>query len=127
MTIKIVVERLPTREDMDPVTLRRHPALRQLYSLYEEEGEVAPKIIRENLSVEAARKVLSNRVIELLSAIKENKGASISELARILRRSPSNVYRDLAELARWRIIRLREDGRKKVPEIIAKKIEIEIL
>jgi DNA-binding transcriptional ArsR family regulator len=123
--IKIYLERRIIREDMAPSRLSKHPGLRRLYSLYEEEGELAaPGYIREELPPQVARRLASTRMLELLGFLLGSKGLGVSEVARRLERSPSNVSRDLNLLAKWRIIRFVEQGRRKVPEVIARKIEI---
>jgi len=123
--IKVYLERKITRDDLAPGNLEKHPELRELYSLYEEEGDFTyTRYIREELPPHVARKILKTRILELLDFLSKNKDIGVSELARSLGRSAPNVSRDLRFLARWKLVRLNEQGKKKTVEITARRIEI---
>ena len=57
-------------------------------------------------SLEAARKVLTPRRLELLRAIRRNRPASISQLAQLLGRDFKNVHTDVQALARYGLVSL---------------------
>jgi predicted transcriptional regulator len=106
---------------------RREEALRlaAAYAAYEEEGE-SPVLVEEELPLEVARRLLSNRITELISYVKRAGGKSVSELARELGRSPSNVYADVAFLSRYNVIYLERQGRRVVVHPLAEEIRIEL-
>ena len=57
-------------------------------------------------SLEAARKVLTPRRLELLRAIRRDRPASISQLAQLLGRDFKNVHTDVQALARYGLVSL---------------------
>jgi predicted transcriptional regulator len=57
-------------------------------------------------SLEAARKVLTPKRLELLRAIRRARPASVSQLARLLGRDFKNVHADVQALARYGLVSL---------------------
>lgn len=107
----------------------RHEDLERLLSehlmYYEEEGELA-YTEEEEIPIEVARRMLSNRMLELFTLLKQGRDMSISELARVLNRSSSNVYNDLKFLHRYGAIRLEKHGRRTVPRLLVEEIFFEL-
>jgi len=106
---------------------QREEALRlaAAYMAYEEEGE-SPVLVEEGVPLEVARKLLSKRILELISCIKRSGGKSISELARELGRSPSNVHADVAFLSRYNVIYLERQGKRVIPHLLAEELRVEL-
>jgi len=106
---------------------RREEALRlaAAYMAYEEEGE-SSVLVEEEVPFEVARKLLSKRMLELISCIKRSGEKSVSELARELGRSPSNVHADVAFLSRYNIVYLERQGRRVVPYLLAEELRVEL-
>ena len=123
--MKIVVERELTREDLDakPGDKRYD----KLFSAYEEEGDESLHwTIREEKDAGFVRRLLSPRMLELVEALARNRGLSVTELAEVLGRSPSNVYRDLLFLKRHKLLRFENKGRKRIPLLTLKRITLQI-
>lgn len=123
--MKIVVERELTREDLDakPGDKRYD----KLFSAYEEEGDESLHwTIKEEKDAGFVRRLLSPRMLELVEALARNRGLSVTELAEVLGRSPSNVYRDLLFLKRHKLLRFENKGRKRIPLLTLKRITLQI-
>ena len=95
------------------------------YMAYEEEGEV-PFYVEEEVPLGVARKILSKQVRELISYIKHYEGKSISELAKELGRSPSNVHVDVGFLSRYNVVYTERQGRRVVPHLLAEELRVEL-
>jgi len=67
---------------------------------------VAPRQGTYFTSLEAARKVLTPKRLELLRAIRRDRPASISQLAQLLGRDFKNVHADVQALARYGLVSL---------------------
>jgi predicted transcriptional regulator len=81
----------------------------------------------ENL--DAMRKVLTEKRMELLHVIKEEHPSSVYDLAKILGRNLTNVTDDLGYLKELGLVDLklsRKDRKKTVPSISYDKINLEI-
>lgn len=81
----------------------------------------------ENL--DAMRKVLTEKRMELLHVIKEAHPSSVYELAKMLGRNLSNVIDDLGYLKELGLVDLklsRKDRKKTVPSVSYDKINLEI-
>ncbi|MCC6040062.1 MAG: helix-turn-helix domain-containing protein [Thermofilum sp.] len=123
--MKIVVERELTREDLDAKPGDRR--YDKLFSAYEEEGDESLHwTIREEKDAGFVRRLLSPRMLELVEALARNRGLSVTELAEVLGRSPSNVYRDLLFLKRHKLLRFENKGRKRIPLLTLKRITLQI-
>jgi predicted transcriptional regulator len=123
--VKIVVERELTREDLDVKPGDRR--YDKLFSAYEEEGDESLHwTIREEKDAGFVRRLLSPRMLELVEALARNRGLSVTELAEVLGRSPSNVYRDLLFLKRHKLLRFENKGRKRIPLLTLKRITLQI-
>lgn len=123
--MKIVVERELTREDLDVKPGDRR--YDKLFSAYEEEGDESLHwTIREEKDAGFVRRLLSPRMLELVEALARNRGLSVTELAEVLGRSPSNVYRDLLFLKRHKLLRFENKGRKRIPLLTLKRITLQI-
>ena len=72
------------------------------------------------------RKVLTGKRMELLKAIKDNKPASVYELAKILHRDIKNVLQDLTYLQELDLVDVTETRDKKVPHVRYDKIAFEV-
>ncbi len=78
-------------------------------------------------SLEAGAKLLSAHNRELLHVVATRAPQSVNELAEMTNRAPQNVQRTLRRLSAAGIVRLRPgEGRALRPELIARKIHIEI-
>jgi len=123
--VRIVVERELTREDLDAKPGDRR--YDKLFSAYEEEGDESLHwTIREEKDAGFVRRLLSPRMLELVEALARNRGLSVTELAEVLGRSPSNVYRDLLFLKRHKLLRFENKGRKRMPLLTLKRITLQI-
>lgn len=123
--MRIVVERELTREDLDAKPGDRR--YDKLFSAYEEEGDESLHwTIREEKDAGFVRRLLSPRMLELVEALARNRGLSVTELAEVLGRSPSNVYRDLLFLKRHKLLRFENKGRKRIPLLTLKRITLQI-
>jgi len=80
-------------------------------------------------SIEALRKVLTPRRLEMLKLIREEEPKSVYELAKLLRRDIKNVNQDIRILSGLGFVSLEvknEDRKKVVPHVDYKKILLEI-
>jgi len=80
-------------------------------------------------SLEAARKVLTPKRLELLRAIRRNRPASVSQLAQLVGRDFKNVYGDVQTLAQCGLVSLtaRRTGRRTtVPRVPFSVLEFRI-
>jgi len=73
---------------------------------------------------ESARKVLTEKRLEILEYLKQNEVESVRELSRELDRDIKNVSDDLGVLWENALIDYEEDGRKKKPYLASKNIFI---
>ena len=94
-------------------------------------GEVVKKqrgVYFENL--DTFRKVLTEKRLALLHAVKQNKPETIHELARLLGRDVKNVSDDLKYLAEVGLVTLDKgavgSGRRVTPRVSYEKIRLEI-
>ena len=77
-------------------------------------------------SLEAFRKALTPKRLELLHIIKTKKPSSINELARFAKRDIKNVSDDVKHLERIGFIVIEEGKRKSTPIVKYDKINLEI-
>jgi len=77
-------------------------------------------------SLEAFRKALTPKRLELLHIIKTKKPSSINELARFAKRDIKNVADDVKHLERIGFIVIEEGKRKSTPVVKYDKINLEI-
>ncbi len=80
-------------------------------------------------NLDAMRKVLTEKRMELLHVIKEERPASVYALAKRLRRNLTNVTDDLGYLRELGLVELktsRKDRKKTVPTVNYDKINLEI-
>lgn len=77
-------------------------------------------------SLEAFRKALTPKRLELLHIIKTRKPSSINELARFAKRDIKNVADDVKHLERIGFIEIEEGKRKSTPVVKYDKINLEI-
>ncbi|MEM3137318.1 MAG: hypothetical protein QW760_02270, partial [Thermofilaceae archaeon] len=96
---------------------------KDLVAVYEEEGECTYTIVEE-VPLNILRKILSPGIIELLEVLKTYKNVNLSDTARLLNRSPSNVYVDLKLLAMHRIIHLEKLGKQVIPYLLLDEIKV---
>ncbi len=92
-------------------------------------GKVTPKSSIGFESIDALRRVLTPKRLEMLKAIKEKSPSSVYELAKILSRDLKSVNTDLQILEEYWLVSLEksEEGRVKVkPEVSFDKLSIEI-
>jgi predicted transcriptional regulator len=73
---------------------------------------------------ESARKVLTEKRLEILEYLKQNEVESVRELSRELDRDIKNVSDDLGVLWENALIDYEGDGRKKKPYLVSKNIFI---
>jgi DNA-binding transcriptional ArsR family regulator len=69
---------------------------------------------------------LTDAALALLSTMAKAKPATVSELARLTRRTQPNVSRSLHQLANHGIVRLVRAGREVRPELVARKILVDL-
>jgi len=72
-----------------------------------------------------AKKILTEKRIEIIETVQEEEVESINDLARKLDRDPSIVTRDLELLKRYGIIDFKKEGNRKVPVRTAEKVVVE--
>lgn len=72
------------------------------------------------------RKVLTEKRLELLKAIKDKKPASVYKLARIVDRDIKNVLQDLTYLHELGLVEITETKDKKTPRVAYDKIAFEV-
>ena len=97
--------------------------------------EQGKKVTREGgayfTSLEAARRVLTPKRLQLLRAIRQESPGSIYHLARLVRRDVKNVQEDVRALAELGLVSLKKlraaSGRHvTVPQVKYKEIEVRI-
>ncbi len=93
--------------------------LRQLvrHAIRDPEG-TPDRVAIVSLSEEQERRVLTPRRLELLSLLGSREISSVSELARIARRSVEAVSRDLRVLANYALVDLEKEGRVRRPTLV---------
>ena len=72
------------------------------------------------------RRVLTEKRLELLKIIKDEKPSSVYELSKILNRDLKNVLQDVSYLQELGIINVTQTGDKKVPQFQYDKISFEV-
>lgn len=77
-------------------------------------------------SIEAFRKVMTPKRLELLHIIKTEKPASINELARVSKRNVKNIAEDVKYLEQIGLIDTKETDRRTTPIVNYDKIALEI-
>lgn len=80
-------------------------------------------------SLEAMRKILTEKRLELLRAIKENEPESVYELSKIVKRDIKNVNEDLELLKSIGLVsmtRARKGRERLIPRVNYDKIQLEI-
>lgn len=77
-------------------------------------------------SLEAFRKALTPKRLELLHIIKTRKPSSINELSRFAKRNIKNVAEDVKHLERIGFIVIEEGKRKSMPVVKYDRINLEI-
>ena len=90
---------------------------------------VAPRQGTYFTSLEAARKVLTPKRLELLRAIRRGRPASVSQLAQLVGRDFKNVHTDVQALARYGLVSLtttRAGRRTTVPRVPFSVLEFRI-
>jgi len=98
--------------------------VKKAYLEYEEEGETDLEII-EQIPYGTFLKLMQPKPVELIEIIK-NEQLYISEIARKLNRSISNVYYDLKILNKHKIISFNKSGKYSIPILLLKEIRINI-
>jgi len=78
-------------------------------------------------SLESLAQVLSTRNQSLLEVIAETKPDSMKELAFLSGRRASNLSRTLRTMERYGLVRIREEGAKRVPEVSYDRIELDLV
>jgi len=74
---------------------------------------------------ELAKKILTEKRIEIIETVQEEKVESIRDLCRKLDRDQSIVTRDLKLLKKYGIIEFNKEGNSKVPVRTADKVVVE--
>ncbi len=74
-------------------------------------------------SIESLAQVLSSRNQVLLEIIQRSKPSSMRGLARVSGRAESNLSRTLRRLERYRLVRLRDEDGRKIPEVPYQRLE----
>jgi predicted transcriptional regulator len=81
---------------------------RSVWNSVQQERPVARRAGKSFTSLDAARKILTPRRVDLLRAIRREPGESPSRLARVLGRDLKHVHEDLDTLARYGLVSLRK-------------------
>ena len=77
-------------------------------------------------SIEAFRKAITPRRLELLNIIKATRPASIRELASLAHRNIKNVAEDTKLLAQVGLLEIREVGNRAAPQVEYDEIDVRI-
>lgn len=77
-------------------------------------------------SVAALARLLTPENRQLLATIRDRKPGSVSELAKWVGRAEPNVLRTLEKLRAAGLVRMEQDGRRKVPTVSVGRIVAEI-
>ena len=96
--------------------------VKRAYLEYEEEGEIDLEIVTK-IPYIAFLRIIQPKMVELIDIIR-NERLYVSEIARRLNRSISNVYHDLKILHRYRIIYIMKMGKYSIPILLAKELTI---
>jgi len=131
--VRIIIRRRLTPEEMlERIGLaemsgdsERLSDLIEAYMAYEEEGEYS-YVVEEEIPLTLARRLLSAKIVELLEFLRDREGLCVSEIARTLNRSPSNVYNDLKLLADYNVIALERRGRRTIPRLLVEELRIAV-
>ena len=104
---------------------------RETWKAVEEGKQVACQGGTYFTSLEAARKVLTAKRLELLRVIRRERPGSVYQLARLVGRDLKNVHQDVHALAEYGLLSLRKtkaaSGRQTtVPRVRCKEIEVRI-
>ena len=116
---KLIISRDERLRDKLNEWLNALQALRE----YEEEGEEV-FVKEEEVEPGIVKRLLTDNMVKLLNEIEEGV-SSISDLARKLGRSVSNVHNDLQFLYRNGFIAFRKIGRHVIPYLLIEEIIIE--
>jgi predicted transcriptional regulator len=110
--------------------------IKSLDDALQEAGEVFEKLSKgEHVHKKTAiyfnnlkemRKALTEKRLELIKIIKDEKPASVYELAKISRRDIKNVLHDLTYLKELGLVDITETRDKKVPQVSYDKIALEV-
>jgi len=131
--VRIIIRRRLTPEEMlERIGLaemsgdsERLSDLIEAYMAYEEEGEYS-YVVEEEIPLTLARRLLSAKIVELLEFLRDREGLCVSEIARTLNRSPSNVYNDLKLLADYNVVALERRGRRTIPRLLVEELRIAV-
>jgi predicted transcriptional regulator len=77
-------------------------------------------------SLKEMRRVLTEKRLEILKAIRDQKPSSVYELAKMVDRDLKNVLQDLSYLQDLGIVSVIDTGMKKVPHFDYDRISIEV-
>ena len=77
-------------------------------------------------SLKELRRVLTERRLEILKTIRDQKPASVYELAKMVDRDLKNVLQDISYLHELGIVAITKTGVKKVPHFDYDRISIEV-
>lgn len=77
-------------------------------------------------SLKEMRRVLTERRLEILKTIKDQKPSSVYALAKMVDRDLKNVLQDISYLQELGIVSITETGVKKVPHFDYDRISIEV-
>ena len=110
--------------------------IRSLDNALREAGEVFEKLSKgETVQKKTAiyfnnlkemRKVLTEKRLELLKAIKDKKPASVYELSKMVNRDIKNVLQDISYLQELGLVEITETKDKKIPHVEYDKIALEV-
>jgi predicted transcriptional regulator len=113
-----------------------HIEIKSLDDALKEAGEVYEraskgKAVRQKTAVyfgnlKEMRRVLTEKRLELLKAVKDKKPQSVYVLAKMLRRDLKNVLQDVEYLRELGIIDVDQTGDKKIPFVHFDKISFEV-
>jgi len=78
-------------------------------------------------SIESLAQVLSTKNQLLLELIAKMKPASMAELAKMSGRQPSNLSRTISTMKKYGLVRIRQEGVRRVPEAVYDRIDVSLL
>ncbi len=124
--VRVVVRRRATPDEiraaLEKAGGEEAEELLRAYKEYEEEGETT-YVLTYEIPPKVARRILSPKMLKLIEQISMYR-MSITDHARMLGRSPPNVYNDLKFLREHGLIIFEVLGGIKVPVLLLEEIRI---
>jgi predicted transcriptional regulator len=100
---------------------------RSVWKSIQEERPVARRAGKSFTSLDAARKILTPKRLDLLRAIRREPGESLTRLARLVGRDLKHVHEDLDTLARYGLVSLKKTKAISNHEITTPAVPYEVI